>query len=65
MTAPKELLYVEVHTAPGDGLRYREKGGGKFTSLDHAMERKRAVLAQHPGATVRILRTTTDWKEVG
>lgn len=64
MAAPKEMFFVEVTTAPGDGLRYAEKGGGKFTQLAYAKSRRAQVLRRHPGAKVRILRTETDWNEV-
>jgi hypothetical protein len=64
MAAPSFLFYVEVRTAPGSRLRYAEKGGGKFTTLPAAKERRAAVLARHPHAAVRILSTATDWKEV-
>lgn len=64
MPAPKELFYVEVHTAPGDGLRYAERGGGKFSRLIEAQARRENVLRKHPGAKIRILRTGTNWEEV-
>lgn len=61
---PDELFWLEITLAPGDSLKYRERGGGKFSSYDAAKARLHQVLNRHPSATGRILHTRADWKEV-
>jgi hypothetical protein len=64
MSKPTELFWVDVQTAPGDRLRYREYGGGKFTRQFDAEARRDKVVRSHPSARVRIFRTETNWVEV-
>lgn len=50
MRAPKKIYWVEITGGPG--LRYAERGGGKFTSLQFAKERVESLNRQ--GKTAEI-----------
>ena len=58
--APKRLYWVELTTI-GE-LKFRQKGGGKFTSLEAAENRQWHL--QRQGIESEIYETVCDWRKV-
>jgi hypothetical protein len=62
MKAPKKLYWLELETI--GKLKYREKGGGKFTSLAAAQARQDGLL-KYNGIKSTIYETgELDWRPV-
>lgn len=60
MRAPKQMFWVELVTV--GGLKFRQRGGGKFSSLAAAEDRQ-AQLA-HCGIESEIYVSELEWKKV-
>lgn len=62
MRAPKRLYWVELDTI--GKLGFRQKGGGKFTNLSAAEDRKRQLLCDGIKSTIYETQEL-DWRPAG
>ena len=64
MRPPKEVYYVDAKFTKPTYMARAGVKGGRVAAIEHALDRRTAILDFDPDATVKIWRSQSTWVEI-